>query len=164
MKSRSFEPFVALPALVPDERLVLAVGSPTAPRERLSSAGWDMADPLETTRDPWTYQAFVQRSKGEFGVAKHGYVVTHSGWFSERSANYLASGRPVLTQDTGFSALLPTGVGLLAYSDPESALAGFEAIRSNPATHATAASEIARAYFDSDTVMTSLLERVACAG
>ena len=87
----------------------LALGSATAPRERLRDHGWHLVDPLAVTRDPWTYQRYIEKSKAEFSVAKHGYVVSRCGWFSERSACYLAAGRPVVVQDTGFSDRLPTG-------------------------------------------------------
>src|SRR5205807_370555 len=89
---------------------------------RLAEKGWILRDPLEVTKDPWSYQRYIRTSKAEFSLAKHGYVVSHSGWFSERSAAYLASGRPVVVQDTGFSEWLPVGAGILPFGGVEEAV------------------------------------------
>ncbi len=156
MKSKSFESFLDLPRRT-SALLELALGSPTAPRERLTSYGWQLRDPLEVTRDPWTYQAYVQASRGEFAVAKQGYVVVRSGWFSERSAGYLASGRPCVLQDTGFSVHIPCGSGLIAFSTPEEAIAGIEAVQSNYERHCHAARQVAQEFFDADKVLERLL-------
>ena len=159
-KSSSFEPYIDLPqvASVP---LELAVGGASAPRTRLRAAGWHVTDPASVARDPWIYQRYIRGSAGEFTVAKEAYVTTASGWFSERSAAYLASGRAVVTQDTAFSEILPTGLGLLAFSTRDEALAGLEDVASNPQRHGSAARELAREYFDSSRVLTHLLDRVA---
>jgi hypothetical protein len=82
---------------------------------KLREAGWELADIDAAANDPWSYQAFNRRSKAEFGIATPGYIVTHSGWFSQRSAGILASGRRVIAQDTGFSDCLPCGAGLFAF-------------------------------------------------
>lgn len=116
-----------------------------------------LRDPLEVTRDPWTYQRYLRDSKAEFSVAKHGYVAARSGWFSERTAAYLASGRPALVQDTGFSAWLPTGTGLLTFSSPDEAAAGVEEIDRRYAFHCRAAREVAEGFFDSGAVLERLL-------
>lgn len=157
MKSASFPPYLDLPrrAGVP---LELAVGSPTAPRDLLRRHGWTVSDPLAPSRDPWTYQRFIARSLGEFGVAKAGYVDSRSGWFSERSAAYLASGRPVVVQDTGFTAWLHADAGVLPFGTPEEALAGIAAVRADPAGQARAAREVAAAYFDARTVLRRLVD------
>jgi hypothetical protein len=157
MKSDSFDPFADLPSRT-DAPLAMALGSPTAPRERLAELGWQVDDPLTVTRTPWTFQDYVRRSTAEFTVAKHAYVSTSSGWFSERSANYLASGRPVVTQDTGFGRTLPNGEGLVAFRDPDEAVDAIEAVRANYSLHRKRAREIAE-LFDARTVLTSLLER-----
>ena len=102
MKSESFRQYLDLPTRV-KATLELAIGSEHAPRDELESHGWHLRDPLEVTKTPWSYQDYIRQSRGEFSVAKHGYVLSGSGWFSERSVGYLASGRPVITQDTGFS-------------------------------------------------------------
>lgn len=158
MKSRSFEPYIDLPEKTTG-RLELAIGSESAPRELLESSGWLLRDPLKVTCDLWTYQRYIQQSRAEFSIAKHGYVVTNSGWFSERSANYLASGRPVLVQETGFSSWLLTDSGVIAFNNPGEALAGIERISRNYAEHCEAARAVAEQYFDSYKVLTSLVER-----
>jgi len=158
MKSSSFEPYLNLPRFT-DAELELALGSETAPQELLKKSGWLVCDPLKVTRDLNTYQRYIQRSKAEFSIAKHGYVVTRSGWFSERSANYLASGRPVLVQETGFSAWMNTGSGVIAFNSPDEAIAGIEQIERNYALHCEAARAVAEAYFDSSMVLTGLIER-----
>ena len=161
MKSRSFGPFVDLPSRLPTETLALAVGSASAPRDQLREAGWDVRDPLVITRDPWSFQEFLQGSKGEFGVAKHGYVVSNSGWFSERTAGYLASGRPAVVQDSGFGRWLPTGEGVLAFTTPDEAAAALETVSASYERHCAAAREVASAYFDSRAVLSRLLDAVA---
>lgn len=155
MKSDSFAPYLNLPEKV-GTIFELAVGR--APHDLLSSRGWVLRDSLELTRDPWTYQSYIQQSKAEFSVAKHGYVVTHSGWFSERSACYLASGRPVLTQETGFSQWLETGSGIIPFSTSEEVMAGIEEINSHYEFHCRAARGIAEEFFEAGKILSSLLE------
>lgn len=158
MKGEAFLPFLDLPGRTA-EHFELALGSASAPRELLRSHGWEVRDPREPTRDPWTYQAYLRASKGEWSVAKHGYVTARSGWFSERTAAYLAAGRPAVVQDTGFSELLPTGAGLLAFRTPGEALAGVEEVDRRYAFHARAAREVAEECFDARRVLPPLLER-----
>ncbi|MBW3539113.1 MAG: hypothetical protein KY476_02480 [Planctomycetes bacterium] len=159
MKSDSFQLVLDLPSRT-DAEFELALGSPTAPRELLRSHGWRIIDPLQCTRDPWTYQRYLLDSLAEFSVAKHGYVVSNSGWFSERSACYLACGRPVVCQDTGFSAHLPTGEGLFAYRTVDEAVAAVDEVRSRYAFHCRRAREIAEEYFDSGRILSDLLRSV----
>ncbi|MEJ7812544.1 MAG: hypothetical protein WKG32_19185 [Gemmatimonadaceae bacterium] len=156
-KSESFGPYLDLPRRT-TERLELAIGSPSAPRELLARARWGVRNPLDPTRDPWTYQCYIAGSKGEFTVAKHGYVESRSGWFSERSAAYLASGRPVLTQDTGFTDWLAADAGVVAFATPDDALAGLREIAGDYERHCLAAREVAAAYFDARAVLPRLLE------
>jgi hypothetical protein len=153
MKSVSFEPYLDLPKTA-GGIFELAIGKPPA---GLTELGWQLRNPLEVTKDPWIYQCFIMNSKAEFSVAKHGYVVSRCGWFSERSACYLACGRPVLTQDTGFTQWLPAGQGVLAFSNPEEALIGIDSINSSYAAHCASAREIAEAYFDSSVVLNRLI-------
>jgi hypothetical protein len=157
MKSESFEPYVDLP-LRAGRRFEIALGSATAPRDRLRRNGWYLCNPLEVARDPWSYQAYLRGSKGEFSVAKHGYVAARSGWFSERTAVYLASGRPALVQDTGFSAWCPVGSGLIAFGSPEEAIAGVGELDRRLRFHCQAARELAEEYFDARKVLSRLLE------
>jgi hypothetical protein len=128
--------------------------------DALAENGWTLVDPVEVAGTPARYADFIRSSYGELGIAKSGYVLSHSGWFSDRSACYLASGRPVLAQETGFSSFLPTGEGLLAFSDTDEAVAGIEEISADYARHARAAREIAVEHLDSDVVLARLLERV----
>src|SRR5262249_19266661 len=106
MKSDSFMPYLDLPSRV-GHVFSLAVGSATAPRAQLRAHGWEVLDSRRPTRTIETYHRYLRASKAEWSVAKHGYVATRSGWFSERSVAYLACGRPVVVQDTGFSDRLP---------------------------------------------------------
>jgi hypothetical protein len=136
----------------------LALGNQDAPRQRLIGAGWQLRDPLEVTRDPWSYQRYLRDSKGEFSIAKQGYVVSQCGWFSERSAVYLASGRPVVVQDTGFSKWLPSTGGVIAFNTPEQALNGIEEINNRYTQHCKEARAVAEEYFDARRVLTELIE------
>jgi hypothetical protein len=157
MKSASFEPYMDLPDKA-GPVLELALGSPTAPRNCLRSKGWILRDSLDITHDPWTYQQYLQESKAEFSVAKHGYVSSGSGWFSERSAAYLASGRPVLLQDTGYTHWLEAGSGIIPFTTPDEALSGIEEINGRYEFHCQAARAIAEEYFDSDKVLNRLIK------
>jgi hypothetical protein len=166
MKSAAFQSYFDLPEKT-GPIFQLAIGSPTAPRELLSSKGWGVLDSSELTRitkSPWTYQRFIQDSKAEFCINRHGFVISWSGWFSERSAVYLASGKPVLSQETGFSDVLPTGAGLLPFSSTEEALAGVELIKANYGFHCSAAREVAEAYFDARKVLSRLVELAMAPG
>ena len=156
MKSQSFLPFLDLPGRTKSV-FELAVGG-VAKREVLTSKGWALRNPIEVTSDLSAYQRYIQESEAEFSVAKHGYVVSRSGWFSDRSAAYLASGRPVLLQDTGFSDWMPAGSGVLAFSTPDEALAGVDEINRNYRSHCRAAREIAEEYFDAGKVLSQLIE------
>jgi hypothetical protein len=156
LKSASFDAFADLPALCP-ETFELALGCPTVVRERLTARGWTVLDPREPTRDPWTYQHYIARSKAEFSVAKQAYVMTHSGWFSERSAAYLASGRPVVVQDTGFSRWLNPGGGILPFRSADEAVAQLDALNGSYAHHCREARTVAGDHFGSARVLTGLL-------
>jgi hypothetical protein len=157
-KDREFEPFFSLPRDT-GETTEMVVSAPAAVLERLADGGWRLADPLKITRDPWTYQRYLRASRAEFGVAKHAYVSTQCGWFSDRSSAYLATGRPVIVQDTGFSKLLPCGEGLLAYRTLEEAVLAIRRIRDGYKAHCRAARAVAEEYFDARRVLTDLLER-----
>ena len=159
MKSASFEPYLDLPQQSV-EHFELALGSASAPREQLSALGWQLLDPLSVSRSPGDYQSFIAQSKGEWSIAKQGYVASCSGWFSERSAAYLASGRPVVLQDTGFSRFLEVGQGLLAFTTPREALTALAEVHAAYARHTEAAREIAIDYFDAAKVLRHLLERI----
>jgi hypothetical protein len=158
MKSASFGAFETLPQHVPVE-LELALGSSDAPVQALRDLGWKVVDPFPPTRDAWAFQEYVRGSTAEFSIAKHGYVVSKSGWFSERSANYLSSGRPVIAQDTGFANHIPAGRGLFAVSSVEEAVDAIDLIEHGIDDHSRAAREIATEYFESSRVLSALIER-----
>jgi glycosyltransferase involved in cell wall biosynthesis len=103
------------------------------------------------------YHNFIHQSLGEFSVAKETYVKSNSGWFSCRSACYLAAGKPVVTQDTGWSRYIPPGAGLIPFTTAEEAVEGLRQILNEPYRHAKAAAQVAREYFDSSKVLESLL-------
>lgn len=157
MKSSSFDDYFSLPQKH-NESFELAIGSATAPKEKLIGYGWNIADPLSITFSPATYQQYIQQSKGEWSIAKHGYVVTNSGWFSERSTGYLSSGRPVVVQETGFSEIIETGRGLFSFASPAEAVAAIEEVNHNYAAHCNWAREIAEEYFRFDKVLSALLQ------
>lgn len=131
-----------------------------ADRQRLRQRGWKLRNSLDFSLDIDAYRSYIQQSRGEFTVAKDQNVRLRSGWFSDRSATYLAAGRPVITQETGFSNIFPTGMGLFGFSTMEEILEAVEAVNAAYASHARAAAEIARAYFNYDVVLPRLLEGV----
>jgi hypothetical protein len=153
-KDQEFVKFLELPRLTP-QPFELAINGP---QQFLQQHGWHTIDAMVASNTPANYRAFIHGSKAEFGVAKHTYVATRSGWFSDRTECYLASGRPALVQDTGWSAHLPAGEGLLGFATVDEALAGIDAINSDYARHARRAQEIARAHFDARVVLPPLLE------
>jgi hypothetical protein len=131
------------------------------PQRLLREHGWPTVDAMSVSRSLWDYRSFIQRSRAEFGVAKHAYVAHCSGWFSDRTECYLAAGRPAVVQDTGWSAHLPSGTGLLGYSTIEEAIEHLARIDADYAIHARRAGEIAREHFDAARVLPRFLE-VAC--
>jgi hypothetical protein len=157
-KDIEFEPFFCLPRRV-SETMLIAANAPDPIQQRLKKGGWRLAQPFEISKDPWTYQDFIATSRAEFCVAKQGYVTTQCGWFSDRSSAYLGMGRPVIIQDTGFSAFLPCGKGLLCYRSPDEAMAAIKVLRQDYGAHASMAREIAEEHFDGLRVLSELLER-----
>ena len=108
--------------------------------------------------DSETYRDYVRRSRGEFSVAKHGYVVGRTGWVSDRTACYLAAGRPAVVQDTALRAHLPVGEGLLVFEEPDDAVRALADVERDYAHHARAAQALAERSFDSDRVLSGLLD------
>jgi hypothetical protein len=159
-KAHSLRNFFELPKLT-TEKFVLALGiHPDEKRDvqALRENSWELLDPIEWVGSPDRYREFIQGSKAEFGIAKSGYVVSQCGWFSDRSACYLASGRPVIAQQTGFSRFLPTGEGLFAFATVDEVLAAIEELNRDYPRHRRAARATAEQYFDSRQVLTRLLE------
>ena len=157
-KDQEFVRFIDLPSRTP-QKFELAINGP---QKLLREHGWETVAAMDVSRTPNQYRDFIHASKAEFGVAKHTYVASRSGWFSDRTECYLASGRPALVQDTGWTAHLPSGEGLLAFSSVDDAIAGVDSINRDYASHARRAMEIAREHFDASRVLPALLE-IACA-
>jgi hypothetical protein len=128
------------------------------PQRLLREHGWCTVDAMGVSRSLWDYRDFIQRSRAEFAVAKHAYVAHRSGWFSDRTECYLAAGRPAVVQDTGWSAHLPSGEGLIGFTTPEEAIAALAEVDGNYERHARRAVEIAREHFDAARVLPRLLE------
>jgi hypothetical protein len=157
-KEPEFERVEALPARV-SPRLELAVGGVGAPKERWREAGWNVVDSISVSRTLADYRDYIVGSRGEFSVAKNIYVATGSGWFSCRSVCYLASGRPVVIQDTGFSSAIPVGEGLFAFASDDEAARAIETVEDEYDRHHAAARTVAEDVFASDVVLGDLLER-----
>jgi hypothetical protein len=182
-KDREFRRFVDLPRRIVPAQLELAVnridhiewqtvGLPPADDSRqtpiedskasiahaLARRGWTIVDPMSVCGSIDLYRDYIQSSKGEWSVAKNGYVQGRPGWFSERSACYLAAGRPVIVQNTGFDAVLPVGEGILPFSTVDEAAAAIARVESDYARHSRAASDIAAEYFDAAKVLGRLLD------
>ncbi len=159
MKSASFAQFMELPDQC-NHHLEIALGSTSAPREQLESIGWKLRDSQDVTKTIQSYRDYLQHSSAEFGISKHGYVSSHSGWFSERSINYLACGKPVVVQDTGFQNWLNSDRGVLPFSNTEEALHALDAVQQNYTAHCEAALEITHEYFHYKPVLNKLLENL----
>jgi hypothetical protein len=129
-------------------------------RRRLAGHGWTVTDAGPISASPDRYRRFIADSMAEFTVAKDQNVRLRTGWFSDRSATYLAAGRPVITQDTGFDAHLPVGEGLLAWGTADEAQAAVEEVAADPVRHGRAAAEIAREHFDAERVLKQLTSEV----
>ena len=157
-KHFEFMKFVELPSRTSQTLELALAGCGDEDRRVLEHHGWQIRDAAEVSSDPDTYRDYIGGSRAEFTVAKDQNVRLRSGWFSDRSATYLAARRPVVTQDTGFSNVLPTGQGLFGFSTLDEAAAAVDAINADYDRHSRAAGELARAYFDSDLVLTRLLE------
>ena len=161
-KSEEFLRLLPLPGRVRQKlELALTGGSPGV-RQKLEQAGWSLRDATETSASVSSYRAYITASRGEFSVAKNAYVKARSGWFSDRSACYLAAGLPVILQDTGFSDSLPTGRGLLAFSTLDDAARCIEDVNADYTGHRRAARELASQRFDHRVVLPRLLH-AACA-
>jgi hypothetical protein len=159
-KHHEFLKFLDVPART-GERFELALACDDVGAKRLlRSHGWSVVDALALSRDILTYRDYLWKSRGEFTVAKDQNIRLRSGWFSDRSACYLAAGRPVVTQDTGFGKALPTGEGLFAFKSMGEVLAAFDAIRTDPRRHRRAARALAEEFFRAETVLGKLLSDV----
>jgi hypothetical protein len=158
-KDVEFARFVDLPRRV-DVPLEIAVAGRNMPVKTLESHGWRLRDSHEVTITFDAWADYICRSRGEFSVCKNVFVATNSGFFSDRSAVYLASGRPVVMQDTGFSSHLPCGDGLFAVRSVEEAAAAIDEINGDYARHSKKAREIASEYLDASRVIRKLLDEI----
>jgi hypothetical protein len=165
LKVHEFRKFIELPRRAPRHFEIALDIHPADDKDRQSllNHGWHLVDPREVAGDADTFQRYVQGSCAEFSVAQGIYVDTNSGWFSERTVRYLASGKPALVQDTGFSQNYPVGEGLVPFRNMEEAVIGAERILAGYDKHCRAARAIAEEYFDSDKVLGRLLEEVGIA-
>lgn len=162
LKAHEFRKFVELPARVPQAFEIALDIHPaeTKDLELLSRHKWSIVNPLEVVPDPQAFRSYVQSSGAEFSVAQGVYVETRSGWFSDRTTRYLASGKPALVQDTGFSRDYLTGGGLLAFTTLEEAVERAEMIAVDYDRHSAAARRVVEEYFDSDKVLGKLIETI----
>ena len=162
LRVHEFRKFVELPRLT-GEHFELALdidASEVKDIALLKDNAWNLMDPRTVVSEPGDYRAFIQQSKAELMVAKNMYVQSRGGWVSDRSICYLASGRPVLAQETGFSRNHPSGEGLLSFANLDEAQAGVEEICRNYDRHCRAARRVAEEQFDSDKILWRLLEQV----
>jgi hypothetical protein len=158
-KHHEFLKFLELPRRRPELRFELSLNVDAEPdRQLLLEHGWTLSSPLERSLDPWAYQEFFRASRAEWTVAKDQNVRLRSGWFSERDACYLASGKPVIAQSTGFEKFLPTGEGLFAFRSVDDVLAALDRIESDYERACRAAREIACEQFDATRVCSKFLE------
>jgi hypothetical protein len=149
-----------------DARFELALGIDAGERadlDALAGNRWSLLDPRRVAGTPDAYRDFVRESKAELCVAKSGYVASRSGWFSDRSACYLASGRPVIAQDTGFGERIPCGDGLLAFSTAAEAAQAVGQVEADPARHAAGARALAEEHLDARNVLGALLQSLGSA-
>jgi hypothetical protein len=154
-KDVEFERFLGLPSRT-TERLEVAIAGP-APRDRIRAAGWRLVDAQDVSRTVDSYRGYIAASRGEVSIAKNAYVQTRSGWFSTRSAAYLAAGRPVVLQDTGFSAHLPLGPGLHAFTTTDDVVVALDTIRRDYAAACRHARQVAHDCFAAEQVCERLL-------
>lgn len=162
-KDVEFLRFMHLPQRVPAVPLGVAVSQTaksTFPVTKAREAGWNVFDAGRYAHDATSYRDFIAGSRGEFSVAKETYVKAKTGWFSCRSGCYLASGKPVVTQDTAWSRLLPAGEGLLSFHDEQSAVEALQRVEADPKLHREAARRIAHEFFDSRHVLGEMLARM----
>jgi len=161
-KADEFVRLIDLPQRVPVPlEICLAIHPDEPDLGRLRRHGWHLVSPLHHAATPDSYREYIRGSRGEFTVVKHGYAAGRTGWFSDRSACYLAAGRPVVIEDTGIGPYVPTGAGLLTFRDLDGAVAALGQVERDYARHAAAAAAFAREYLDSDQVLARLWE-LAC--
>ena len=162
-KDVQFTPYLELPSRVARSLEMSLAISDDASVEMLRRAGWRIKPAAPLSRDVDAYRSYIRTSAGEFSVAKEQYALTRSGWFSDRTATYLAAGRPAVVQDTGFGCALPTGEGLLPFSTADEAVTALEAIDMDYERHARAARSIAEEYLATERVLSKMLSDASLA-
>lgn len=158
-KPPEYERFRQLPARSPVP-LSLAVGGHKTPTEQIKADGWGLIDARGATLTPESYQGFIARSSGEWSIAKNVFVHMRTGWFSCRTACYLAAGRPAVVQDTAWSKYVPSGAGVHAFSEMDEAVAALERVKSDYQQERLAAYEVAKAHISPEAVLPGMLEAI----
>jgi hypothetical protein len=158
-KDREFKKFLEIPHRRPSTKFELAAGVDEESKVLLNKHSWLQRDSFEVSRDTAAYRNYIQGARGEFTVARDQYVRPNTGWFSDRTACYLAAGRPVITQETGFSKFIPIGRGLFGFKTMEDILQAVDAIESDYPGNCRAARDIAAEYFCAERVVGSLMAR-----
>lgn len=164
-KDVEFVKYIQLPDRVPSARFQIVINPPLHPEStynphQIKASGWQVLKPEKEVSNFTDYKKFIQTSFAEFSIAKETYVKSNSGWFPCRSACYLAAGRPVVTQETGWSAFVPSGSGLFSFTCMEQAAEAINEIMADYKKHAKAALEVGRTYFDSRLVLNQMLEQL----
>jgi hypothetical protein len=159
-KEMEFDKIARLPSAHREIGFELATGGSAPPIAEWTNAGWHVIDSHSVSETVGDYRSYIESSRGELSVAKNLYVATRSGWFSCRSACYLAAGRPAIVQDTGFSENLPTGEGLFAFSDEAGARESLLAAEADYAHHSRSARKVAMEFLDARHVLTGMLQRI----
>ena len=157
-KDLEFEKFLDLPGRS-SQSFELALTVERSVLQMLESHGWHHVTSTEISKSPDRYRDYIRSSRAEFTVARDQYVRPRTGWFSDRSACYLAAGKPVITQDSAFGKFLPTGRGLFAFTSLDDIIAAVDMIETDYRSHQAAALEIAAEYFAGEKVVGSLMER-----
>ena len=164
-KDIEFKKFISIPERISAAEFKIVMAASAAFKKEvdlnsLITSGWKILEPLNTVATTEDYKKFISASDAEFSVAKETYVKSNSGWFSCRSACYLAMGKPVVTQETQWSKFIPSGLGVIAFTDLVSATDAIENLIANYYDHSKAAKEIAQEYFDSNIVLTQMLQHL----
>lgn len=164
-KDVEFEKYITLPAQFPELKFEVVINPPlneesNFDHDAITAQHWEVLTPAKTVANCEDYMRFIKTSLAEFSIAKETYVKSRSGWFSCRSACYLAAGRPVITQETGWSEYIPSGNGLLAFSDMDSALEAVRTVAADIKKHSRAAIAVANEYFDSNIVLKEMISKL----
>ena len=159
-KDVQFRRFAALPDRSPVALELALAGEDPGVFAELRDAGWRVRPAGPLSKDLDSYREYIRASAGEFSIAKEQYALLRTGWFSDRTACYLAAAKPAIVQDTGFGCALPTGEGLFAFTTLDDAVAALEAVQADYPRHASASLQLASEFFRAETVLTQLLDEL----